>query len=628
MSRRWRCARVLPSSLLLALILILDASPVPALYLFLDSNGDGTRTAADVVSPHDTTRVTVWLMTDQYKPGTSDDCSHGSREGEHSYSIVFHATGGTVAWGQFVPDPPAHGAPFSSESDDSTYLKVKGRIPNWDTTNKIRLGTFTALVLRGRPSIEIASQRPMQPYEETRISTGTWDGPFSKCADGLAYGGQANRPPLLTRLGDYSIRAGASERLVIQAGDLDKDPLTFRLKRGPSFVSVSTLDSGHGMAQGAIWLAPDSCARGPAECVVEVDDGFATDVDTMVITVRPIVRPLPTSPMQAPIWSGDRAVPQGRSPVDSTWLTGEWEWHETVSSWGGWDPRWPGPYDGPAQRGYRRRIVFRRDGKVEMFEIAHDRVRLAQEGTYRLEGTRLTVTNWIEPFYTKSGAVAFNTWKAGPSSFSIYPWGMLDASSETFVRAPAVLRDGTPIDTGRVIAPIDTPSVRLEGSRVHVTLPEPMKAALHKCDPAFRMWDEADSRELDPHADKGRSVRGPSAVVGDFDGDLLPDVALLGRSGADQVVIAILSDHGNIRASEVTWRRVRAGQGENKSRGDPREIPQIYLELAPRGSANPFCWMRRWDANPIDGIGIVEPGVARFDYLLAGDRFVLFAPLP
>ncbi len=56
MSRRWRYW-VFASAPLLLLLLIFHASPVLALYLFLDSNGDGTRTAADAVSPEDTAQV-------------------------------------------------------------------------------------------------------------------------------------------------------------------------------------------------------------------------------------------------------------------------------------------------------------------------------------------------------------------------------------------------------------------------------------------------------------------------------------------------------------------------------------------------------------------------------------------
>ncbi len=626
MSRRWRRGWAFVSTPLFVLILAFNPSPVLALYLFLDSNGDGTRTAADVLSPHDTTHVTVWLVTDQYKEGRSDECSHGRDDEAHSYSLVFHAADGTVTWGRFVSEPSQYEETFHYESDDSTYFLVSRNIPDWGTTHRVRLGTFSAFVRRGRPSIEIVDRRPSQPYGETRISTGTWGGPFAVCTDGLPYGGQVNRPPLLTRLADYPIWAGTAERLIMEATDRDGDPLAFRLTRGPSFVSVSTLDPGHGVAQGEIRVEPDSCAQGPAECAIEVSDGFASNADTMLVIVKPIVRPLPQSPMQAPNSAAASTAPQDRSPVDSTWLTGEWEWHGTSAA-KGLDWGWVGPFDGPARRGYRRRLIFRRNGEAEMFEIGPERIVRAQRGTYsvvgNVGGTQLTISNWFDPLYGP-----FIASKEGQSSLGIYPWGVDDASSETFVRVPAVGRNGVPTDTSMVIAPIDTPSVRLDHNRVRVTLPEPMKAALHRCDPAFRIWEEADSRELDPGQNEGRKFRGAPAIVGDFDGDLLRDVALLGRSGADQVVIAILSNHGNIGAVEVAWRRVRPGQGENKSRGDPQETPPIYLELGPRGSLNPFCWVRRWSATPVDAIGIVEAGVARFDYVLDKGRFVLFAPVP
>ncbi len=73
---------------------------------------------------------------------------------------------------------------------------------------------------------------------------------------------------------------------------------------------------------------------------------------------------------------------------------------------------------------------------------------------------------------------------------------------------------------------------------------------------------------------------------------------------------------------------MRPGQGEYKSRGDPQDVPPIYLELGPRASLNAFCWVNRWSATPVDAIGIVEPDVARFDYVLDKGRFVLFAPVP
>ena len=619
MNRRRRCDRTFPSAI--ALIIILTASPALGLHLFLDSNGDGTRTAADAVNPHGTTHVTVWLVLDRYKEGLSDECSHGRRAGTHAYSIVFLAAGGTFAWGQFVSETSTPGQPPTYDSDDSTYLMVRGSVTDTGATQKVRLGTFSILVRRGRPSVEIVSRRPGKPFDETRIATGTWDGPLAICADGLSYGGQVNRPPSLTRLGDTYLKAGTAQRLKIVATDIDGDPLTFRLVQGVSYVSVATLNAGHGAAEAEISVVPDSCVRGRTECVIEVSDGFATDVDTMLVVVHPLARPLATSPMLAALSSAAVTAPREHSSVDSLWLVGEWEWHDSPSGKG-----WRIPHhSGPAQKGYRRRLVFHRNGEVEVFDIGSDGVLRALRGRYSVDhepdGTVVTISNWFD-LYPGLNKASFRAVKEGPTVLNF------QHSAGRFIRVPSVLKDGAPTDTGKIVAPIEPPSVRFRQDGTRVTLSSPMLAALQKCDPAFRLWQEADTRALGLDTDRDPGGRGAPAIVGDFDGDMLLDVALLGRSGADQVVIAILSDHGNVRAVEVAWRKVRLGKGEHKTRGDPEKLSPVYLELAPRGSKNPFCWVPRWDAMPVDAIGIVEPGVGRFDYLLTEGRFAIFAPVP
>ena len=187
---------------------------------------------------------------------------------------------------------------------------------------------------------------------------------------------------------------------------------------------------------------------------------------------------------------------------------------------------------------------------------------------------------------------------------SLYPWRVSHGNLERFVR----VGDGiAKTDKRRLIDPLDPPIVDRAGHLV--SMPEPMKAALRKHDPAFRV-------------ERGK---GPSAIVGDFDGDMLRDVALLGQSGADQVVIAILSASGGIRAVEVAWRKVLSGGPGRESRADPAPASPVYLELAPRGVLNPFCWAKR-EPIPLDGIGIVDSASVRFDYVLSEAGFTLFAP--
>jgi hypothetical protein len=601
-------------ALLLLLFLVWFASPCEAVYLFLDSDGDGVRTSTDVVSPEGATKVALWLLTDRYPEGKSDDCSHGRREGDHHYSMVLRASQGRLSWRPSVINSGLRAKDITYETDDSTYVVIRGRIPDRGTEKRYQLGAITVEVLRGRPSIEFAYglyDNPPPDYA-TRLSTGAWDGPVSVCGDGLPYGGTPNRAPRFTRLGDYIIKAGTSERLVIQVGDDNGDPLTFRLIRGPSFVSVSTLDPGHGIAQGAIWAAPDSCARGSPESIIEVSDGFASDVDTMRLLIRPIIKPLPPNPMNAPLSALRERVPRDTAAINVEWLIGEWEWDESPPP--NLIPWLQDLVERPSQRGYRRRIIFRPNGDVEMLEIAQDRVLRVQRGTFSLAGIKLTFTNWLDSYYykNKTEAQSFAVSKLGPDLFSLYPWDVTDAGVEIFARAPTIPPDGA-ADGSRIVTPMKSPLVKVDAHRTDVILPSSMKEALYRFEPEFRI----------------RDVGGPSAIVGDFDGDLLPDIALLGRSGVDQVVISILSNHANIRVAEVAWQRLPPGPGEKKSRGDPTQATPVYLELAPRGTRNDFCWVDGPSyvlGTPVDAVGIVLPSGVRFDYVWRQSRFEVWGP--
>jgi len=597
-------------------VLFLVPRHATAIYFYLDSNGDGVRTEADVLQPRGVTHVTLYLVTNQSIKGTDNDCSHATREGgARGYSIVFRASSGTVVWGKYVAEP--NGEPPFYESDDSTYFFVRRGIGNWDDTHPVKLGTFDVRVRRGRPAIDIVDQCPLHDDHTTRIDTGTYSGPATKCSYGLPYGGQANRPPSLTPLADEPIHAGSVERLTMQALDPDRDPVTYRLVQGPPFVSVMTIDRRTGI--GEIRAAPDSCTRGDAECVIEVSDGFATDTKRMHFKVLPVVKQVPKTPMEQPIHV-DAGVTTDSSPFDSTWLRGEWERSGTIASWVGY-------IGGPAQRGYRRRLVFRANGRLDMFDIGPgSRILRAEAGTYSVRGRLVTITNWIGRDEWGGGGLTYNATRRGRDVLEFYPAGVSDGSTDVYIRVPPVCKDGAAIDTSKVLVPVEPPSIRHESDGIRVLLPKPMQDKLRASDPSFRPWVETDSRALGYGPAGTPRVRGSSAILGDFDGDLLPDVALLGRSGADEVVVALLSDFGRIRAAEVAWRRVTAGEGQNKSRGDPHNLTPIYLELAPRGTSNPFCWTSSWQPTPLDAVGIVEPGIARFDYVFFRDRFLLFGP--
>lgn len=204
--------------------------------------------------------------------------------------------------------------------------------------------------------------------------------------------GGENHPPELVPLADAPLRAGATQSLIISAADRDGDPLTYRIVAGPPFVSVRTLNPGQPEAYGEIQIAPDSCSPGTFQCVIEVSDGTGADLDTLQVTVHPLAVPVPVSPMQPPK-VGARSASPCPSPVpDTLWIAGEWEWRGESFPASGCNafekiaPRVSGmePLDGPMRRGYRRRLVIRRDGSVDMFEIAPGRPIRVERGTFSL----------------------------------------------------------------------------------------------------------------------------------------------------------------------------------------------------------------------------------------------------
>jgi len=407
---------------------------------------------------------------------------------------------------------------------------------------------------------------------------------------------------------------GRGEQYEIFATDPNGDAIEFRKVRGPSYFSVTTLDVGRGSARGQIAFAPDSCTRGPAECVIQVSDGFASDFDTFTVNVHEIIRTPPNSPMQTPRVTVARATPPGPKNL-APWPIGEWEW----TGQRGWKCG-----HSPLTTGERTRLCFHRDSTVDIFVVGgghvirwtHDRFEVAQQdgATYlrfppRWWGSEERIVNFV---------VSRN-----PNGFGIYPAGSSDACENDFVRVKPVFE--VVGDTDRVIAPVEAPHLTERAGQREVTLSPVMSVAIHDWDKAFRPWTEGDDREF--ASDKWPEVRGTASIIGDFDGDLLPDAALLGRSGADQVIVAVLSQYGSAVATEVAWRKVRPGRGENKSRGDPTGLRPIHLELVPRGTPNPFCWVEWQGAAWVDAIGIVEEGVGRFDYIFQDGRFVLFAPV-
>jgi len=106
--------------------------------MYLDANGDGIHTPADIVSSSGVTLVDVWIKTDSARDGTPASCSAAdSSLTIRSYLVVLHAQDGTVTWGPFV-NRQQEAMPFNIASAfDTTDAFVF-----YDGSNPLPPGTY------------------------------------------------------------------------------------------------------------------------------------------------------------------------------------------------------------------------------------------------------------------------------------------------------------------------------------------------------------------------------------------------------------------------------------------------------------------------------------------------------
>jgi len=303
---------VLTTLIVLFAVLALPA-PATAQYMFLDANGDGVLTAADVVNPTGPTTVDVWLRTDTNRNGSPASC--GSLDGDltiNSYEFVLHTSNGTLAWSGFVNRLQGMTLGAGEISDPTEYHNGYGLGPTLPP-GTYRLATLTIQVAAGTPSISI----------EPGTLSGTYTTSFgSSCSgsdqdyslklgrdwldvDGIPYGGVANRAPTLVQPVDMTLPEGTVRERELLATDPDGDGVTFALVSGPSYVSVTTVDPGTGNALGSLRVAPGFRDAGTATVQIEASDGFQSNRKAMTVTVTDVNGPPTMTPL------GDLALREG-----------------------------------------------------------------------------------------------------------------------------------------------------------------------------------------------------------------------------------------------------------------------------------------------------------------------------
>jgi len=90
------------SLLLVAVVaLVAFAAPAHSQYMYLDVDGDGVNTAADILTPS-STQIDVYLDTDNNKDGTPAVCSSSSNLFTiNSYEVIMRVTG-TLTYGSWT----------------------------------------------------------------------------------------------------------------------------------------------------------------------------------------------------------------------------------------------------------------------------------------------------------------------------------------------------------------------------------------------------------------------------------------------------------------------------------------------------------------------------------------------
>ncbi len=170
-------ARILSAGFLL--LLGLGPAPAGAQYMYLDSNGDGVNTPADLVDCDGVTTADLWLRTDANKDGSPAFCL-GSPETPlsiFSYEVILHVANGTVSWGpmqNLLPINTEDGiAQFASWADTTSATDYHNGWGGRDVfpPGLYHLARLTFRVTSGHPSIFIASSLPPSGTDLTSFGT-------------------------------------------------------------------------------------------------------------------------------------------------------------------------------------------------------------------------------------------------------------------------------------------------------------------------------------------------------------------------------------------------------------------------------------------------------------------------
>src|SRR5712671_1859459 len=306
-----RGLRLLALSLLSLFVSFASAS---AQYMYVDTNGDGVHSAADAIQPTGTTTLDLWLKTDAGRDGTPATCDTGDGElTVNGYEFILHATNGTVAWGVVANRAAAFTSPVPVASDN-TDLHA-GAYGATLPPGLYRLASVDVAPASGTPAIQIATSSALAGATFTGFGSQCSGYDFSNTLTlGVdwfdtavaAYGGAANSAPVLDPIPDLNVEETATLEQALVARDADGNPLEFSKGAGPSFMAVTTVDPGAGLASGLIRLTPGYSDAGSTIASVQVSDQIVASSASFRVTVLNKDRaPSMIQPDDMVVFSGD-----------------------------------------------------------------------------------------------------------------------------------------------------------------------------------------------------------------------------------------------------------------------------------------------------------------------------------
>jgi hypothetical protein len=147
---------------LCAAVLMGNAPQAAGQYLYLDADGDGARTTADLATKSAVADLGVYLITDRNRDESASQVA-GDKELPltlFSYELIFHAVGGEVEWVSYKNEQPTMPSAFrQSKSSTDYYVAYGGMDPL--LPGKYRLGTLKVRTTSGVPRIVFAPSTPL-----------------------------------------------------------------------------------------------------------------------------------------------------------------------------------------------------------------------------------------------------------------------------------------------------------------------------------------------------------------------------------------------------------------------------------------------------------------------------------